>query len=267
MGPDSTLMLRGGNQMPVLGIGTWQMTENTAGTISAALAAGYRLIDTSGDYGTQPGVCRGIRQSEVDRSEIFVVTKVEEIDDAYEKTRVDLDELGLTYADLMLIHRPPETGAGVELWKGLIEAREDALTKDIGVSNYSTELIEELIEATGEVPSVNQIEWSPFGHSEEMYRYASAKEIVIQAYSPLTRGDRLDNPTLMAIGEEHGKTPAQVLVRWNLQKGTVPLPKANQVEHFQENIEVFDFQLTGRQVDALDKLNSRYSALGRLPYD
>ncbi len=129
------------------------------------------MIDTSGDYGTQPGVGEGIRQSGVRREDIFVVTKVEETDDAYEATRRNLDQLGMDHVDLMLIHRPPKSGAGIDLWRGLIRARDEDLVTDIGVSNYSEALIEELVGATGEVPVVNQLEWSPFGHSANMYRY------------------------------------------------------------------------------------------------
>jgi len=170
MQPNSTVELRTGNAMPVMGIGTWQLKDDTAGAIAAALHLGYRMIDTSGDYGTQPGVGDGIRRSGIDRSAFYLVTKVEETDDAYEATRKDLEELHLDFADLMLIHRPPDSGAGEELWRGLIRAKDDGLTRDIGVSNYSTDLIAELIDATGEAPVVNQIEWSPLGHSENMLR-------------------------------------------------------------------------------------------------
>jgi 2,5-diketo-D-gluconate reductase A len=261
MNIDSTVSLHTGRAMPVLALGTWQLRNDTAGTVEEALRLGYRQIDTSGDYGTQPGVGDALRRTDVDRDDIYLVTKVEEYEDAYDATRRDLDELDQAYADLMLIHRPPPAGAGVELWQGLIRARDEGLARDIGVSNYSAEQIEELVNATGETPAANQIEWSPFGWSRELLDWSTERGIVVQAYSPLTRGRRLDDERLTAIAERHGKTSAQVLLRWNLQLGTVPLPKANRREHLVENLDIFDFELTDADMDALNRLNVRASSL------
>lgn len=252
--------------MPVLGLGTWQLTKDTTGTVEAAFRLGYRMIDTSGDYGTQPGIGEAIKRGGLERERIYLVTKVEETDDAYEATQKNLDELQLTYADLMLIHRPPDAGAGEELWDGLIRAKKEGLAKDIGVSNYSSKLIAELIDATGETPAVNQIEWSPFGYSDDMLKYCRQHKIIIQAYSPLTRTKRLDDESLKAIASKYGKTPAQVLIRWNLQRGTVPLPKANQEDHLKENFDVFDFEINNDDVASVNDFNERYSSLGSLPY-
>src|SRR5690606_28109413 len=160
------------------------------------------------------------------REEVFIVTKVEETDDAYDAAQRNLDELRTPYADLMLIHRPPPEGAGEALWEGLLRARQDGLARDIGVSNYRSEQIDALVRASGETPAVNQIEWSPFGRSDAMARYCDAHGVVIQAYSPLTRATRLDDERLTAIARRYGKQPAQLLIRWNLQKRTAPLPKA-----------------------------------------
>jgi diketogulonate reductase-like aldo/keto reductase len=258
---DSTVPLLSGRSMPVMGLGTWQLTHDTAGTVAEALRLGYRLIDTSGDYGTQPGVGEGIYRSGIGRDEIFLTTKVEETDDAYDGTVRDLRELGLEWADLMLIHRPPRRGVGRELWEGLIQARDEGLTRDIGVSNYTIEQMDELIRATGETPAVNQIEWSPFGWSPEMLSWCRERGIVIQAYSPLTRGRRLDDQRLAEMAAEYGKTPAQLLLRWNVQLGTVPLPKANQMEHLVENAGTFDFEIREPDVERLGQLNEVYSAL------
>lgn len=266
MDQTSRIKLHTGNEMPILGLGTWELTENTADAINNALRLGYPMIDTSGDYGTQAGIGEGIRKNGIGRNALFLVTKVEETDDAYEAVRKNLDELGLDYADLVLIHRPPGSSAGEELWRGLIRARKEGLARDIGVSNYSSSLIDSLIEETGEVPVVNQVEWSPFGHHMAFKHHHDAHGIVIQAYSPLTRTRRLDDANLARIGQKHNKTPAQILIRWNLQRGSVPLPKANRWSHMEENLAVFDFALDEQELKTLDNLNEHYSALGKLPY-
>ncbi len=266
MNKASTVLLHSGNTMPVLGLGTWQLAIDTAETVAYALELGYRLIDTSSDYGTQPGIGEAMRKSNIDRESIYLTTKVEETDDAYARTKSNLEELGIEYVDLMLIHRPPLIGAGEELWEDLIKAKEEGLIRDIGVSNYSTDLIDRLIEVSGQVPTVNQIEWSPFGYSEEMMDYCNDKEIVIQAYSPLTRAKRLNDDTLRELAGKYDKTPAQILIRWNLQLGTVPIPKANQKKHLEENIDVFDFEISDEDMVLLGSLNERYSSLGSLPY-
>lgn len=262
----STLSLHTGRSMPVIGLGTWQLTEDTAGTVEEALRLGYRMIDTSGDYGTQPGIGEAVRRSGLDRNEIYLVTKVEEDEDAYDATRRNIGEIGVDYADLMLIHRPPPSGAGREIWEGLIRARDDGLTQDIGVSNYTIPQMDELAEAGGEVPTVNQIEWSPFGWSADMLEYCRAREIVVQAYSPLTRTQRLNDEKLRAIAGAYEATPAQVLLRWNLQMGVVPLPKANRWDHLAENLGAFDLAIDDSHMEELGGLNEHYSSLSSLPY-
>lgn len=266
MDAGARMNLHTGRQMPVFGLGTWLLTRDTAATVEEALRLGYRMIDTSVDYGSEEGIGEALAKTAVDREEIYLVDKVEEDEDAHEATRKRLSTMEQDYADLMLIHRPPEKGAGVELWRGLIRARDEGLTRDIGVSNYSAAQIDELVDATGEVPVVNQIEWTPFGWSPEMLEFSRRRKIVIQAYSPLTRGERLHDESLSEIAREAGATPAQVLIRWNLQLGTVPLPKANQLEHVRENLGAFDFPLTEAQMKRLAELNEHASSLGSLPY-
>lgn len=260
-----TVELKSGRQMPVLGLGTWGLTNDTANTIADALRLGYRMIDTSGDYGTQPGIAQGIKRSGVDRQDVYIVTKVEESDDAYEATKENLSQLELGGVNLSLIHRPPERGNSEDLWRGLMRAREDGLTDDIGVSNYSIGQIKALADASGEFPSVNQIEWSPFGYDLNMLDFCQRNHIIIQAYSPLTRATQVDRPLLNDVAKYYGKSPAQILIRWNLQMGTVPLPKANRMEHLRQNIDVFDFELSDEDVAVLNHMNEHFSALSSVP--
>lgn len=262
----SQFQLHTGRDMPVMGLGTWQLTDDTAAAVAHALESGYQMVDTSGDYGTQPGVGAAIREADVPRDDVYLVTKVEQDEDALRATRKNVEELGLDHADLMLIHRPPANGPGIDLWEGLIAARDDGLATDIGVSNYSIPQIEQLAEATGEVPVVNQIEWSPFGWSQDMKAFCDQNDIVIQAYSPLTRERRLDNDVVQHIASEHDVTPAQLLLRWNLQHGVAPLPKANQTSHQEENLGAFEFEIDPDSMSELDNLNEHYSSLGSLPY-
>lgn len=258
----STVPLHTGTEMPVIGLGTWELTHATAESVEHALRIGYRMIDTAVDYGSQPGIGEALAGTDVPRDEIFLVAKVEQDEDAYDATRRYLGEMRQDYADLMLIHRPPPDGIGLELWEGLERAREEGLAREIGVSNYSIRQTEQLIEASGEAPVVNQIEWTPFGWSPDMLGYCDDRDIVIQGYSPLTRAERLDDERLARLAAEYDRTPAQLLLRWALQKGTVPLPKANRTEHREENLGAFDFRIDADGMKRLDELNERYSALG-----
>lgn len=269
MDSTTTIRLRSGNRMPVIGLGSWRLTDETPDIIATALKLGYRMIDTSGDYGTQPGVGVGIQKSGINREDLYLVTKVEDTEaDAYDATQRNLKELQLEYANLILIHRPPgPKDPGLGLWEGLIQAKKDGLARDIGVSNYSIEQIQELVGATGETPAVNQIEWTPFGHSQEMLEYCKQESIIIQAYSPLTQGKRLQDATIQDLAALYRCSPAQILLRWCLQLGVVPIPKASKPEHMQDNLGIFDFELSPDDMATLNGLNEGFSAFGvPLPY-
>jgi 2,5-diketo-D-gluconate reductase A len=265
-GPDSRFILPSGNQMPLLGFGTWELRHHTEDVVATALVAGYRLIDTSGDYHTQQGIGAALRSTGFARESVFLVTKIEETEDAYDAVRRNLAELRTDYADLILIHRPPEDGVGENLWRGLRRAKFEGLARDIGVSNYSIEQIEELVYRTGEMPAVNQIEWSPFGHSPRMLDFCRDNDIVIQGWSPLTRASRLNDDKVAQMAARYGRTPAQLLLRWSLQTGVVPLPKANSMHHLRENLGAFEFEITPQDMLRLRALNQHYSALGNLLY-
>jgi len=263
---ESTVRLRSGREIPLLGLGTWMLTTHTAEAVQHALELGYRLVDTSADYLTQPGIGRAVRRGFVERESLFITMKVEEKEDGYAATVRNLEELKLAYANLVLIHRAPERGVGEEVWRGLMRARDEGLARDIGVCSYKISQLTELAEATGEMPAVHQIEWSPFGHSLDMLNFCRAQGIVLQAYSPLTRGKRLKDDRLVALARKYGKTPAQIILRWNLQHGVSAIPKAYCEDHQRENIDVFDFSLDAVDMATLDGLNEHFSALEKLEY-
>jgi 2,5-diketo-D-gluconate reductase A len=264
--PEACHILPSGNRMPLLGLGTWQLTSHTVDAVRSALEAGFRMLDTAADYHTQRGIGDAIRASGIERDSLFVVTKIEADEDAYAATLKNLGQLRLNYVDLVLIHEPPEHGVGEQAWQGLRRAKREGLVHDIGVSSYSIECIEELVYLTGEMPAVNQIEWTPFGHSPRMLDFCRDNGILIQAWSPLTRATRLNDDKVSAMAARYGKTPAQLLIRWNLQLGVVPLPKSNQVRHQRDNLNVFDFEISTQDMARLNGLNEHYSALDRLQY-
>lgn len=261
MESDSKIKLHTGRRIPIIGLGTWGLNKDTANTIVEALRMGYQMIDTSGDYGTQTGIGKGLKQSGIDRDEYYIVTKIENYEDALDATRKNLSELQLDYVDLMLIHHPPQNSSGEFIWDELIEAKRMGLVIDIGVSNYSEDQIQDLIDHSGITPVVNQIEWSPFGWSQHMLDYCRENKIAVQAYSPLTHARRMNNSEIEDIADEYNKSPAQILIRWCLQCGTIPIPKANSLDHLEENLDVFDFELSRSDIERLDKLNGNYSAL------
>jgi len=262
-----TIALRGGAAMPLLGLGTWQLTGDEARDGARhALEIGYRLIDTADDYRNQAELGEAIRDSGVAREEIFLTSKVEEDEDAHAATGQRLRDLGQDYLDLCLLHRPPPGGAGEALWEGLLEARRDGLAREVGVSNYTAAQLDRLIEATGEAPAVNQVEWSPFGHSAALLDHARAHGVVIQAYSPLTRAKRLDDPVVAEIAEVREGTPAQVLLSWAIELGTPPVPKAASAAHREENLGALELELGAAEVRRLGDLNEGWSALAGLPY-
>ena len=262
--PESSHVLPSGNRMPLLGLGTRELSHQTADTVCSALELGFRMLDTSPQFHTQRGIGDAIRACGFERGDIFVITKVEPHDDSYAALHRHLGQLRLDHVDLALVHG--EHAAGEMAWHGLRRAKRDGLTRDIGVSGFGIDAIEELVYATGEMPAVNQIEWSPFGHSPRMLDFCRENDIVIQAWSPLTRAQRLNDDKVGTMAARYGRTPAQLLIRWNLQLGVVPLPKANHVQHLRDNLHVFDFEISPLDMARLNSLNVHYSALGGLPY-
>jgi len=245
--------LPSGHAMPLLGFGTWQLKGEQATTATAAaLAVGYVHIDTATVYDNEAAV--GAALAQIDRERVFITTKVpgDGRANALETLRESLDKLGTPYVDLWLIHWPVD-GAGVELWQQLVAAREQGLTRDVGVSNYSLAQIDELEAATGVLPAVNQIEWSPLLFDRAALDGHTERGVVLEGYSAL-RGGTLEHPVVTGIAERLGRTPAQVIIRWHLQHGIVVIPKSVDPQRMASNADVGGFELAADDVTALDGL-------------
>jgi diketogulonate reductase-like aldo/keto reductase len=257
---DSRISLRGGVEIPRLGLGVYQIRpgRTTQRAVLAALECGYRHIDTAGMYGNERDVGQTLRESGIPRRDVFVTTKL--WNDDHGKARAEralqrsLDQLGLHYVDLYLIHWPvPRLRA--ETWKALCAAREKGLCRAIGVSNYTVRHLEELLASGDEAPAVNQVEFHPFLYQRALLEFCRGQGIALEAYSPLTRGRRLRDRRVLAIAERHGKSPAQVLIRWALEHGLVVIPKSARPDRIAENADVFDFSLSPDERAALDGLD------------
>ena len=258
-----SIELHDGHFMPSIGLGTWQLSGSTAReAIHTALEAGYRLIDTAAMYQNEREVGEAIREAEIPREEIFVTTKLNNPDHGYEAALKAFDRslatLTLEYVDLYLIHWPVE-GLRQETWRALVKIREEGRARSIGVSNYTVRHLEDLRTKSEVVPVVNQVEFHPWVLQRDLLDYCREQGIVLEAYSPLVKGNRLRNRVLVEVAETHEVSPAQVLVRWNLQHGTVPIPKSSKPDHIRANIDVWGFSLSDEEMNALDGLhdNSR----------
>jgi diketogulonate reductase-like aldo/keto reductase len=259
-GPGSVVKLNNGIEMPVLGLGTYRagIGRQTREAVKVALDNGYRLIDTATIYGNERDVGQGIRESIVDRGHVFLTTKLWNSDHGYEKTKLafqqSLKMLEVDYVDLYLIHWPVG-GQRLESWKAMEEIHKEGLARAIGVSNFNINHIDELMEAADIVPAVNQVEISPFLIQKDLQDHCYSKDIQIEAYSPLTKGQRLNDPTIVEIARDHDRTPAQILIRWALQTEAVVIPKSTKPERIVENMQVFDFELSPYEMMDLDKLD------------
>lgn len=258
-----TIVLNNGVAIPTLGLGVWQMREGaeTENAVRAALDAGYRMIDTARLYGNERSVGRAVRMSGIRRAEIFVTTKLWPTgffnpEKAFETSFAKLD---IGYIDLYLIHFPADFIPGFgALRKQVWNVLEGLLARDrvraIGVSNYGIANIDEVL-ATGHVPpAVNQVRFNPFAYKGALLDYCKSKNIVVEAYSPLTRAKRLNHPVIRKVADAHNRSPAQILIRWALQHGTVVIPKSSNPGRIAANAQVFDFELTDGEMKELDGL-------------
>jgi diketogulonate reductase-like aldo/keto reductase len=254
--------LNNGSVMPLLGLGVYDMYgKETEEAVTAALEIGYRLIDTASMYGNEKEVGNAVRSSAVPRDQIFITTKVNNNQQGYDTTLRAFDEslhkLNVGYIDLYLIHWPIK-GKRKDTWKALEKLYKEGQVKAIGVANYLLPFLKELESYATVVPAVNQIEFSPFLFLKDVFDYCKQHHIQLQSYSPLTRGQKFKNPTLVAVAEKHGKSSAQVLIRWNLEHGISTIPKSSSRKRLQENFDVFDFALDEADLKLLDNLNENF---------
>jgi len=253
--------LNDGNRIPQLGFGVFQVPpEETAVAVDHALQAGYRLIDTAAAYGNEERVRDALLASGLDRGELFITTKLANADQGRDRARRafqhSLEKLGGDYIDLYLIHWPiPGKDLYVETWETLCALKEEGHVRSVGVSNFKPEHLDRIVEVTGVVPTVNQVELHPRFQQPELRRYHSERGIATEAWAPLGRGKFLDDPVIQAIASEHGHTPAEVVLRWHLQIGNVAIPKSVTPSRIEENFQVFDFELSEDEMRRLDELD------------
>jgi len=252
-----------GEKMPGFGFGTWQIPDGQAveKAVKTAIDCGYRLIDTAKIYGNEQGVGQAVKESSVPREEMFVTTKLWNGDQGYHSARKAFEEsleiLRLEYIDLYLIHWPGyDPYKRKQSWKAFEDIYSEGLAKAIGVSNFEPEHLDELLSDSTTVPMVNQIEFHPFNFAEQQdtLEYCQRKKIIIEAYSPLARGRLMDDKSITDIAKKYSKTNAQVMLRWAVQHGTVPIPKSAHPGRIKENIDIFDFELDKSDMQALNAL-------------
>lgn len=260
-----TIQLNNGVTIPAIGYGTYKTSENDVSIILSAIECGYRLLDTASIYKTEQQTGAAIRQSGIPREEITVISKVWRNDLGYHKTKEafakSLKQTGLNYLDLYLIHWPANARnfnnwqkTNAETWRAMEELLEEGKIKSIGVSNFWPEHLEALLDSAKIKPAVNQIEFHPGYWQPETTQYCKEKGIVLQAWSPLARGRIFGNEILIEIANRHQKTVSQIALRWIVQQGVIPIPKAASKERMNENFDIFDFALSDEEMELINNL-------------
>jgi diketogulonate reductase-like aldo/keto reductase len=254
--------LNTGAKTPRIGFGTWEISPESQAKVSvlAALEAGYRLIDTAKIYGNEAAVGQAIRDSGVPREDLFLTTKLWNDDQGYDKTlaacQVSLEKLGLDYLDLYLIHWPA-TSRRHDSWRAFERLVEEGTIKAAGVSNYTVDHLHQLQERSQLKPAVNQVEFHPFIYEQQqaVLDYCRDQDILIEAYSPISRLSSMSCKPIHDIAERHDKTQQQIVLRWCIQQGTQPLPRSTSPEHIRDNFQIFDFELSDDDMDTLNNLS------------
>ena len=258
-----TVTLLHGAEMPRLGLGTSPMDDGvTERAVATAIGLGYRLVDTAENYGNERGVGRGLKASGVPRDELFVTTKFNKrwhgVELAAEACQRSTDRLGLDYVDLLLIHWPnPQQDRYVQAWRGLVRLLEDGRVRAIGTSNFKPAHLNRIIAETGVVPDVNQIQLSPTVTRDSARDYHAGHGIVTQSWSPIggQRNDVLREPVVAEVAERHGRTPAQIVLRWHMELGLAAVPKSSDPVRLKQNLDIFDFSLSADEVAAISALD------------
>ncbi|MEV7013742.1 aldo/keto reductase [Streptosporangium sp. NPDC051022] len=256
-----TIRLNNGVEIPQLGFGTFQIKpEETKEAVLTALKAGFRHIDTAEMYGNEKQVGEAVRASGLDRGEVFVTSKLNNgfhaHDEALKAFDRSLEDLGFDHLDLFLIHWPlPDVGDFVETWKAMEEIYRSGRAKAVGVSNFHAHHLSRLLEETEIVPAVNQIEAHPYLTQDELRAFDAEHGIATEAWSPIAQGKVLGDPTITRIAERHGKTPAQVTLRWHIQRGDIVFPKSTKRSRMEENFDIFGFELTQDEINEISGLN------------
>ncbi len=259
----SNVKLNNGVEMPLLGLGIYETGRGrrTQNAISWAFEAGYRHIDTAKLYGNESDIVPVINKMSIPRKEVFITSKLWNSDHGYDRTirafNQSLDRLNLEYLDLYLIHWPVE-GLRTESWKALEAIYQEGKCRAIGVSNYTIQHLEELLGKCNIPPVVNQVEYHPFLYQKQLFEFCTTHNIRLSAYSPLTKGEKLEHPTLKLIGKKYGKSPAQIMIRWILEQGVVVLPKSANQSRIKENAQVYDFNLEESDRRTLNELNQNW---------
>lgn len=260
--------LNDGLKIPTVGFGTWKVSDDEApAVVEEALAAGYRSIDTAAIYGNESGVGTAIKDSSVDRAEIFLTTKVWNSEQGYDSTLRAIDtslkKLKTDYVDLYLIHWPmPAQDKYVATWKALNRLRTEGIARSIGVCNFNIDHLERLIGETGVIPVLNQIELHPYFQQKELRDFHAKHNIATEAWSPLARGKLFEDKVIVELAKKHNKTPSQIILRWHFENGIIAIPKSSQTKRILENIDIFDFNLEASdlaQISSLDDVNGRTS--------
>jgi diketogulonate reductase-like aldo/keto reductase len=261
---NTKIKLNNGFEIPLLGLGTWEITEGETiiDAIRLAISKGYRHIDTARIYGNEKGVGKGLKLSleeqGLTREDIFITTKLWINSFKYERAlkafNRSLNNLGLDYVDLYLLHWP-EPPYRQEAWKALESILKEGKARSIGVSNYYQNHLDELLSEADIIPAVNQVEFTPYLYLKELKEYCENKRIRLEAYSPLTRGKKLKDSKLMDIAKKYNKSSAQILIRWGLQHEVIEIPKSSKEDHIIENSKVFDFTISEDDMALLDKFN------------
>lgn len=254
------MKLNNGKSIPILGFGTWQLSEGDEAykSVSDALQMGYRHIDTAKIYGNESSVGRAIKDSGIKREEVFVTTKLWDSDQSRvtDALAQSLQRLGLDYVDLYLIHWPAPQR--IQAWKVLEGLVKSGSVKSIGVSNFTIRHLKELLETAEIRPVVNQVELHPFLYQKELIEYCSQHSIAVEAYSPLARAKKFDHPTISKLAETYGHSPAQIMLRWSLQHGLIPLPKAADHRHIADNYAALGWEMNDHDMLLLDNLHEDF---------